>query len=101
MQEPSVGSIMRKSARRHSPIPPCPNWLPREPALNPWIQQNFQRLMAGLDNPDNERIAEVGNVDDEAAYERALANGCCGFTDVIVTHRKSGRRFRFGFNYGH
>jgi hypothetical protein len=92
---------MRKSARKHHPIPPCPKWLPRDPAMNPWIQQNMQRITAGEENADNERVAELGNEEDEARYEQAIANGCCGFTDVIVTHRATGRRFRFGFNYGH
>jgi hypothetical protein len=89
-------------SRRRRPAPaPCPNWLSREPTLNPWIQQNFQRLTVGEDNPDNERVAEIDHPEDEARYAVALANGCCGFTDVEVTHRASGRRFRFGFNYGH
>jgi len=61
----------------------------------------MRRLQSGYDNADNERLAEIGHVEDEREYAETLAAGCCGFVDVEVRHRASGRRFRFGFNYGH
>ena len=30
-----------------------------------------------------------------------IREGCCGSLDVEFHHYKSGRRFAFGFNYGH
>lgn len=73
----------------------------REPELRAWADQQWKRLSSGDDYVDNERIAEVGNEGDELEYQQALERGCCGFSDTIVTHRKSGRKFRVGYNYGH
>ena len=93
---------------RHRHARPIPNWLPREPALNPWIDQNMRRLQGCRDehgedypNADNERVAQVGHREDEQRYAEIKAMGCCGYLDVEVKHRASGRVFRFGFNYGH
>ena len=53
------------------------------------------------DCQDNFRLAEVGNAEEEAEYEAALLEGCCGFFDTVLTHEPSKRSFRYGFNYGH
>lgn len=73
----------------------------RQPDLGDWIDAQFQRLAAHKDNTDNFRVAEIGLAGDEERYQAAKDRGCCGFEDIEVTHRKSRRRFRFGFNYGH
>lgn len=52
-----------------------------------------------FDNVDNERIALVGDEEEEAKYARQLDEGCCGFFDSEI--EVNGRRFKVGFNYGH
>lgn len=66
----------------------------REAAI--WLDEQAEH---GYEYADNFRIAEVGNVEEEEAYDRAAERGCCGFFDT----QKSfwGVLFRLGFNYGH
>ncbi len=47
---------------------------------------------------DNFRLALKG---DEASYEEAVCNGCCGSVDIEVGPSPSGRTYLYGFNYGH
>jgi len=49
---------------------------------------------------DNYRYATVGNQEQEAQYEQAKINGCCGFVDVVLDC-SDGTELMFGFNYGH
>ena len=53
-----------------------------------------------FDYVDNIRVATIGNTDEESVYNEAVANGCCGFHDTILTDA-NGVEFKFGFNYGH
>jgi hypothetical protein len=48
---------------------------------------------------DNHRHAVVGNAEQEAAYERDLQDGCCGFFDRVVLI--AGVETKIGCNYGH
>lgn len=50
---------------------------------------------------DNFRACDTASADEVARYESQRASGCCGATDIEVTHFASGRTFRMGFNYGH
>lgn len=50
---------------------------------------------------DNIRVADVDIAEELEHYEKMRAVGCCGFFDAEITHYKSGRHFRYGFNYGH
>ena len=50
---------------------------------------------------DNFRIAEMGNSEEEAEYNKQKEKGCCGFIDVSYYDRSTKRSFLVGFNYGH
>lgn len=50
----------------------------------------------------NIRIAEHGNVESERQYEQERRSGCCGFVDhVWVPFDIKGKKYYFGYNYGH
>lgn len=50
---------------------------------------------------DGFRVADTAIDSEVDEYERIKSAGCCGFYDDRITHYKSGRTFRFGFNFGH
>ena len=54
-----------------------------------------------LDCVDNERIALVGDMEQEAAYGETQAEGCCGFLDELYIDSETGMTFMVGCNYGH
>ena len=48
------------------------------------------------------RIAEYGNVESERVYEQERSGGCCGFVDYVwVPFDIKGKKYYFGYNYGH
>lgn len=49
---------------------------------------------------DNDRLAVVGNREQEEAYDASRMNGCCGFVDVELDC-EDGTVLLYGFNYGH
>ena len=48
---------------------------------------------------DNYRFARVGNDTEEAEYEAAVFEGCCGFYDKTI--KVNGVEVMIGFNHGH
>jgi hypothetical protein len=50
---------------------------------------------------DNTRFAETTNEEEMRNYNEQQKEGCCGFFDKEVTHKKTGRKFMIGFNFGH
>lgn len=48
---------------------------------------------------DNVRFATVSDPEEVAAYELAVAQGCCGSVDRAAVI--DGRVYLFGFNHGH
>lgn len=66
------------------------------------IVDNFfeENNLDELDYRDNFRYAFKDNPEQVAEYEKAEAQGCCGFYDVEIT-LPDGRILMFGFNYGH
>lgn len=51
---------------------------------------------------DNLRIAEYKNKESQEEYERIKKGGCCGFEDYIwIPFDIQGKKYYFGFNYGH
>jgi hypothetical protein len=49
---------------------------------------------------DNERIARVGDLEQEREYEDRKSNGCCGADDNEFIGA-DGHTYMIGFNYGH
>lgn len=49
---------------------------------------------------DNHRYAVDGNAEQQAAYDEAQMEGCCGFCDVELKC-SDGTTLLYGFNYGH
>jgi hypothetical protein len=68
-----------------------------------WIEEEIKRMYLEVDNEyyDNLRVAQVGNVEEEAMYNSLRANGCCGFEDREVHCEIDGKSYKFGMNYGH
>lgn len=50
---------------------------------------------------DNERIAEVDNLEEVENYNNQIQIGCCGFEDSEYYSEQFYKRFKIGFNYGH
>lgn len=51
------------------------------------------------DYGDNWRICRKANINEVAAYEESVRNGCCGSFDGDF--EVDGIKIRFGFNFGH
>lgn len=68
-----------------------------------WVDEVFVEIDEIADDAcvDNFRACEIGDPIGEDEYEKKLEQGCCGYLDVERTHEQSGRKFRFGLNYGH
>ena len=57
---------------------------------------------AGDEFVDNVRIAEHGNEESERQYEQERRSGCCGYVDYVwVPFDVKGKKYYFGYNYGH
>ena len=72
------------------------------PKLGTFLANRFASLIrqTGQDPcMDNFRIAEVGNKEQEVAYEKQRAAGCCGSIDAVFDF--DDKKYRIGFNYGH
>lgn len=70
--------------------------------LGAFLANRFAKLIrqTGQDPcMDNFRIAEVGNAEQEAEYERLRSSGCCGSVDA--TFDFDDKKYMIGFNYGH
>jgi hypothetical protein len=58
--------------------------------------------MDGYEYADNFRWYIKGNDISENEYERMRAGGCCGYVDhVPFPFLIEGKKYYFGFNYGH
>jgi len=68
-----------------------------------FLAKRASSLINKINDPciDNYRVAEIGNILEEEEYKNLQKNGCCGFSDTLITHYASGRKFMLGFNYGH
>jgi len=75
----------------------------KESSFEKWIRETFEKITKNMrdDCPDNYRVCEVGDEQGEQDYQETFNLGCCGSYDEVFTHEQSGRKFRFGFNYGH
>lgn len=54
-----------------------------------------------LEYADRIRIAEVGDSEEELAYEEIERKGCCGYLDTEVFYRPTFKRIKIGCNFGH
>lgn len=68
-------------------------------AIQAWYDQNDPDHDR-FEYSDNFRVATVGNAEEEAAYEEAERNGCCGSVNIEL-QTEDGAAFLYGFNYGH
>lgn len=66
-----------------------------------WAMEELFWYANELEYCNNYRIALVGNREEEEAYDEALAAGCCGYMDRVVTDPVTGYRFKIGCNFGH
>lgn len=71
-----------------------------------WLRQRVDAFWALPENQDmecvdNHRIALVGVLSEEAAYDFVRDGGCCGSFDTVMGPSPMGRSYRYGFNYGH
>lgn len=48
---------------------------------------------------DNKRVADMSKRLEVKRYKKMKDDGCCGFHDEIIEYK--GKRYLFGFNYGH
>lgn len=71
------------------------------PLVGNWLIDQIFILFKEVDDPctSNVTFCEVGNLKEEADYNNCT--DCCGRANRTERHWLSGRRFRFGFNYGH
>ena len=69
--------------------------------IGPFLARRMAKAMQKKDCIDNLRVCDVRRGREVARYEEAVNDGCCGFCDMEITHYASGRRFRYGFNFGH
>lgn len=67
-----------------------------------WAQKQLHDAIHqdDIEYPDNERYCRVGNAAEEAAFDAIARDGCCGVAEWEAVDPE-GRRWRFGFNYGH
>jgi hypothetical protein len=54
-----------------------------------------------LEYADNYRFAEVGDPNEEEAYQQAVEKGCCGSFDDEIQYPVNGKRIAIGCNHGH
>ena len=47
------------------------------------------------------RVADIKKKKEVKIYDSIKCSGCCGSVDKIIEHYKTGRKFMYGFNYGH
>ena len=70
-----------------------------------WLRAELAAFWAKAEDEfdcvDNSRLCLVGDALDEAAYDEAASQGCCGFVDLEVGPSPAGRTYRHGFNHGH
>lgn len=61
----------------------------------------YKELDAAAGCVDNFRVSRIVDNQYSDAYDAAVANGCCGFTDDRYTNPLTNNTFIIGFNYGH
>jgi hypothetical protein len=68
-----------------------------------WLAQKAGNEMRRCDCIDNVSFCELTtrNRTEQREHKKQRESGCCGSFDTTFHHKKSGRRFMFGFNYGH
>lgn len=77
------------------------------PNINPddikWLCNQSAKAYNKIDDGciDNYRVCFSNNGSKTVAYMDALAEGCCGFYDDLVTNAYTGNSYWIGFNYGH
>ena len=58
--------------------------------------------MRGKDCFTDFSVVDLGASEEELAkHKRIRTGGCCGSLDREITHFKTGRKFAYGFNFGH
>jgi len=69
--------------------------------LGLWLAKRIGKRIKGKENISHFRICDIVIPTEVQRYEEIAKDGCCAVETGEVTHFRSGRTFRFGFNYGH